>query len=144
MKIAHIGLIVSDLHRAALFYEQVLGLSRIKRPELAFDGIWFGLEGGQQIHLMLLDNPYAACEKPAHGGRDNHVALQTNDFDVIRQRLDAVQIQYTISKSGRAALFCRDPDSNTIEIIKISGYSRVLEGEPGQPLSMPVGSRTRL
>jgi len=118
MRIAHIGLIVADLHRAALFYERVLGLKRIERPELAFDGIWFGLEDGQQIHLMLLQNPYSECEKPAHGGRDNHVALQTSAFDAIRQRLDAAHIPYTTSKSGRAALFCRDPDSNTVELIK--------------------------
>jgi len=118
MNIAHIGLIVSDLQRAALFYEQILGLSRIQRPDLAFDGIWFGLEGGQQIHLMVLNNPYAGCEKPEHGGRDNHVALHTHDFDVIRKRLDVADILYTASKSGRAALFCRDPDGNTIELIK--------------------------
>jgi len=118
MKMVHIGLIVADLNRAALFYEEVLGLARIKRPQLAFDGIWYGLEGGQQIHLMLLDNPYRGCNKPAHGGRDHHVALQTDAFDVIRQRLDTVHIQYTMSKSGRIALFCRDPDGNTIELMQ--------------------------
>jgi len=118
MNIAHIGLIVSDLQRSALFYEQILGLCRIKRPDLSFDGLWFGLEAGQQIHLMLLDNPYVGCEQPQHGGRDHHVALHTHDFDAIGQRLDVAHIQYTTSKSGRAALFCRDPDGNTIELIK--------------------------
>jgi len=118
MKIAHIGLLVSDLQRAAKFYKHILGLKRIDRPALSFDGIWFSLENGQQIHLMLLDNPYAACDKPEHGGRDHHVALQAHDFDTIRQRLDTADITYTTSKSGRAALFCRDPDGNTIELIK--------------------------
>jgi len=118
MNIVHIGLIVSDLQRAAEFYEQILGLSRTPRPVLGFDGLWFGLEGDQQIHLMLLDSPYAACKKPEHGGRDNHIALHTHDFDVIHQRLDAAHIPYTMSKSGRIALFCRDPDGNTIELIK--------------------------
>jgi len=118
MNIAHIGLIVSELSRAAQFYEQVLGLSRIERPDLAFDGIWYGLEGGQQIHLMLLDNSYVGCKKPEHGGRDHHVALQATNFEVIRQRLDAADISYATSKSGRKALFCRDPDGNTIELIQ--------------------------
>ncbi|MDQ6981791.1 MAG: VOC family protein [Mariprofundus sp.] len=118
MKFAHIGLIVADLNRAALFYEGILALHRIERPPLAFDGIWYGLEGGQQIHLMRLDDPYDGCEKPAHGGRDHHVALQVGDYETIRQRLEGANIGYTISKSGRAALFCRDPDGNTIELIQ--------------------------
>lgn len=117
MQIAHIGLIVADLDRAARFYEGVLGLRRIERAALAFDGIWYGLAGGQQIHLMLLENPYRDCKKPAHGGRDNHLALAVPDFDAIRDRLAANGIAFTLSRSGRAALFCRDPDGNTIEII---------------------------
>ncbi len=118
MNIAHIGLIVSDLNRAALFYEGVLGLSRTIRPALNFDGIWYELDNGQQIHLMLLNNPYAACEKPAHGGRDHHLALHVDAYDMICQRLDAASIPYTTSQSGRTALFCRDPDGNTIELIQ--------------------------
>jgi len=109
---------VSDLQRAEKFYERILGLKRIARPALSFDGTWFGLENGQQIHLMLLDNPYATCDKPKHGGRDHHVALQTHNFVIIRQHLDAADIAYTASKSGRSALFCRDPDGNTIELIQ--------------------------
>jgi len=116
MKLMHAGLIVSDLERAALFYEEILGLTRITRPELGFEGLWYGLEGGQQIHLMQLENPYAGCQRPAHGGRDNHIALQSGEFDQVRQRLDAANIPFTLSKSGRQALFFRDPDGNTIEV----------------------------
>ena len=32
--------------------------------------------------------------------------------------LDAQKIPYTLSKSGRKALFCRDPDGNAIEVIE--------------------------
>jgi len=117
MRIAHIALLVSDLKKAAQFYEQALDLQRIERPGLAFDGIWYGLDGGQQIHLMRLDNPYQDCIKPLHGGRDNHVAIQTGDLKPIAARLDHLSIPYSISRSGRAALFCRDPDGNTIELL---------------------------
>jgi len=60
----------------------------------------------------------AECDKPAHGGRDNHVAMQVDDFDAIHARLKAADITCTMSKSSRAALFCRDPDGNTIELIQ--------------------------
>ncbi|MBN4073471.1 VOC family protein [Mariprofundus ferrooxydans] len=118
MKIVHIGLLVQDLNRAAQFYEKVLGLTRIDRPELSFDGLWYGLADAQQIHLMQLDNPYRDCAKPAHGGRDNHLAMQVDQLDEITARLDACGIAYSMSKSGRSALFCRDPDGNTIELIE--------------------------
>lgn len=117
MRIAHIALLVSDLKRAAQFYEKVLDLQRIERPDLAFDGIWYGLNEGQQIHLMRLDNPYQNCIKPLHGGRDNHVAMQTDNLKPIIARLDHFGIPYSMSQSGRAALFCRDPDGHTIELL---------------------------
>mgnify|MGYP002266011817 CR=1 FL=1 len=117
MKFAHIALIISDLDQSAQFYEGLLGLKRITRPDLGFDGVWFGLDEGQEIHLMLLDNPYLDCSRPAHGGRDNHLALQVDDFELIRSRIECAGIRYTMSKSGRQALFCRDPDGNTLELM---------------------------
>ena len=119
MHIAHIGLLVSDLKQSAVFYEQILGLKRIERPALAFDGIWYGLAAGQQIHLMLLDNPCLGCARPEHGGRDHHLALAVEGFDAIRHRLESRAIACTFSRSGRRALFCRDPDGNTIELIAV-------------------------
>lgn len=116
MRLLHAGLLVSDLETAAEFYEQALGLSRAERPDLGFEGIFYALEDGQQIHLMRLDNPYAGCELPAHGGRDRHLALGVESLADIRTRLDDGGIPYTLSKSGRAALFCRDPDGNAIEL----------------------------
>jgi len=117
MKIAHIALLVSDLGRAAIFYESILGLRRVARPQMAFAGIWYELEGGEQIHLMQLHNPYADCEQPGHGGRDHHIALQVDHFDTIKKRLKSAGIAATFSNSGRMALFCRDPDGNTIELV---------------------------
>jgi len=120
MKLLHTGLLVSDLHKAATFYEHVLQLKRAERPDLGFEGIFYALDGERQIHLMLLDNPYADCELPDHGGRDRHVALGIADIHMLRQRLDAAAIPYSMSKSGRAALFCRDPDGNAIELCEIA------------------------
>ena len=118
MKLVHMGLLVSDLARAARFYEQVLGLCRIPRPALDFAGIWYGLDEGQALHLMRLENPYAHCALPAHGGRDRHMALQVEDLAAVRQRLEQAGIPYTLSRSGRTALFCRDPDGNAIELMQ--------------------------
>jgi len=116
----HAGLLVSDLARAKAFYESVLGLGRYpNRPDLPYPGEWYDLGGGQQLHLMQLPDPDADSVRPAHGGRDRHIALAVRDMDALKSRLDAAGVKYTASKSGRAALFCRDPDMNTLEFVEV-------------------------
>ncbi len=116
----HAGLLVSDLARAKTFYESVLGLAPYpNRPDLPYPGEWYDLGGGgQQLHLMQLTNPDADSIRPEHGGRDRHIALAVRDMAALKSRLDAAGIKYTASKSGRAALFCRDPDANTLEFVE--------------------------
>ncbi|WP_324781001.1 VOC family protein [Thiobacillus sedimenti] len=115
----HAGLLVSDLARARGFYESVLGLKPCPRPELPYAGAWYELGGGQQLHLMCLPNPDAGIARPAHGGRDRHIALGVKEMAGLKSRLDAAGVTYTASQSGRAALFCRDPDMNTLEFVEI-------------------------
>jgi glyoxylase I family protein len=111
----HAGLIVSDLQKSRAFYEGLLGLKpNPARPNFDFEGVWYDI-GQNQIHLMVVPNPYANIQRPAHGGRDNHLALSVEDVEPIKTALDAAGVPYSASKSGRAAVFCRDPDGNAIE-----------------------------
>ena len=117
----HAGLLVGDLARAKRFYESVLGLEPSPaRPELPYPGEWYDLPGGQQLHLMNLPNPDACAVRPEHGGRDRHIALGVRDLGPLTSRLDAAGVVFSVSKSGRAALFCRDPDGNTLEFVEVS------------------------
>jgi Lactoylglutathione lyase and related lyases len=117
--ILHAGLLVSDLAAARHFYETVLGMQRqTDRPALPYPGEWYVLEGAQQLHLMCLPNPDAASLRPAHGGRDRHLALGVADLDSVRARLAAAGVAHSVSQSGRRALFCRDPDGNTLEFVE--------------------------
>lgn len=115
----HATFLVADLNRARIFYENVLGLEPDgKRPEMSFSGVWYNVGKHQQIHLMQLPNPDAGLLRPAHGGRDRHIALSINQLDALMKKLDAATISYTVSMTGRAALFCRDPDDNALEFIE--------------------------
>ena len=117
----HAGLLVADLDRARQFYGSVLGLVPYpKRPDLPYPGEWYDLGNGQQLHLMNLPDPDAASVRPEHGGRDRHIALGVKDMAALKARLDAAGVRYTASQSGRAALFCRDPDANTLEFVEVS------------------------
>ncbi len=113
----HVSLLVSDTPRAMVFYGDVLGLERDNnRPDLGYPGAWLWV-GNRQIHLLELPNPDPTAGRPLHGGRDRHVALTVTDLARLAQRLDRAGIAYTRSRSGRAALFCRDPDGNALELV---------------------------
>jgi glyoxylase I family protein len=114
----HISMIVADTKHALVFYHDILGLQiATDRPELSFAGVWLDITEQQQIHLLEVPNP-DPLKRPAHGGRDRHVALCVSDLEKLRLRLEANEIAYTMSISGRKALFCRDFDGNTLEFIE--------------------------
>ena len=116
--IDHCSLIVADTAKALEFYMDILGLERDdSRPDLGYPGVWLQLANGQ-IHLLEVANPDPLENRPEHGGRDRHLALQVSDLTEIIQRLEKAGIAYSKSKSGRAALFCRDFDSNAIELVE--------------------------
>lgn len=114
----HASLIVSNTEQAKNFYCGILGLKQIERPDLGFPGLWLALGATQQLHLLELPNPDPITGRPEHGGRDRHVALTVSSLDDIKALLSEHNITFTLSKSGRKALFCRDYDANAIEIIE--------------------------
>jgi glyoxylase I family protein len=114
-----VSLIVSDLEKAKWFYAGILGLEQDLRPDLGFEGLFFKLGEHQQLHLLCVENPYKHCVRPTHGGRDRHIAFSVNHLEAIRKRLDAEGVDYTLSQSGRAALFCYDQDGNAIELCEV-------------------------
>ena len=121
MGIHHASLLVADTARALAFYRDLLGLAVIaERPDLGFPGAWLRV-GAQQIHLLELPNPDPVTGRPAHGGQDRHLALHVQDLDGLAGRLEQAGIPFTRSRSGRAALFCRDPDANALEFIPAPG-----------------------
>ena len=116
--ILHATFLTRDLATSRAFYEDLLGLQADgKRPHMSFDGVWYDVAAQQQIHLMLLPKPDSGSTRPAHGGRDRHVALAVSDLDELIKRLEGAGVAYTLSRSGRRALFCHDPDGNALEFI---------------------------
>ncbi len=115
----HVSIIVADAEKSLAFYQQILGVQLLPRPDLGFPGYWIDLGAGQSIHIMQLDNPYAGVQRPEHGGRDYHFALRVDALDGFIEKLEALGIEYTKSKSGRKALFFKDLDNNALELFEI-------------------------
>lgn len=117
LQIHHVSLVVSDLQRALDFYQGILGLRvNPERPDLGYPGAWLDV-GEQQLHLMQIDNS-VALQTQQHMGHERHVALQVMELEPLIDTLQQAGVEFRQSRSGRAALFCRDPDNNTLEFIR--------------------------
>ena len=84
---------------------------------MGFPGAWLRV-GEQQIHLIEIPGRTRAAITAVHGGRDWHVAFAVSDLDALAAVLSERGIDYMQSRSGRRALFCRDPDGNAIELVE--------------------------
>jgi len=114
--IHHVSILTADLQRSLEFYVRVLGLELSgKRPDLGFDGAWLNL-GSQQLHLIV-QNETGKADSGRRCGQDHHVAFNTDDLSSIKDRLSKAGVAFESSRSGRPAIFCRDPDGNALEFI---------------------------
>jgi glyoxylase I family protein len=117
--VLHVSFIVENTAKSLNFYTGVLGMPvNESRPTLGYPGAWLQC-GEQQIHLLELANPDPVQGRPEHGGRDRHAAFSVDNLDVLSAALEKAKVSYTLSQSGRRALFCRDPDANALEFIEV-------------------------
>ena len=118
-KLLHATFLVEDLDKARRYYEKILGfIASPSRPEMSFAGVWYDLGPHQQLHLMQLPSPEVGLQRPLSGGRDRHLAFSVDDLAALMHRLEGAGIKYSLSQTGRKALFCRDPDDNALEFIE--------------------------
>ncbi|OMO67263.1 hypothetical protein CCACVL1_20666 [Corchorus capsularis] len=118
----HVGILCENLERSLEFYQNILGLEiNEARPhdKLPYRGAWLWV-GAEMIHLMELPNPDPLTGRPEHGGRDRHACIAIRDVSKLQAILDKAGIPYTLSKSGRPAIFTRDPDANALEFTQVN------------------------
>jgi glyoxylase I family protein len=124
-KLLHATVLVEDLLTSRAFYEQTLGFTASpSRPQMSFAGVWYDLGPDQQLHLMQLHSPETGLQRPQNGGRDRHLAFAVDDLSALMLKLDGSGINYNLSKTGRRALFCRDPDDNALEFIESASHKK--------------------
>lgn len=114
----HVSIIVKDAEASLAFYQSLLGVDLLIRPNLGFPGYWIDLYAGQSLHIMQLDNPNENTVRPEHGGRDYHFALRVDSIEAYVEKLEESDVTYTRSKSGRKALFIKDLDNNAFELFE--------------------------
>jgi glyoxalase family protein len=123
----HITAISSKLERTAHFYEDVLGMARVKMTA-DYEGTgnphWYwGVDGGQPGTLIsYFGAPVGKTRMAAHGvGQTHHFALAVADEDEqMRWRERLVQHGFnTSTQQDRMyfrSIYTRDPDGHVVEI----------------------------
>ncbi|KAI4377803.1 hypothetical protein MLD38_015378 [Melastoma candidum] len=121
LSVHHVGILCENLERSLDYYQNLLGLEiNEARPDdkLPYRGAWLWV-GSEMIHLMELPNPDPLTGRPEHGGRDRHTCIAIKDVSKLKAILDDAGLPYTLSKSGRPAIFTRDPDANALEFVQL-------------------------
>jgi catechol 2,3-dioxygenase-like lactoylglutathione lyase family enzyme len=104
----HSSIRVSDLARSIEFYEGLLGLRPIPRPDFGFPGRWYGIGGGQ-LHLIQGEVPPTPLDPSGP-----HFAIAVADLGAARRELAAAGI--ATLDPGSSQLWIQDPDGNIIEL----------------------------
>jgi len=118
-RLHHISFAVSDLERSRRFYEGVLELERIERPELGIPGVWYGA-GNAEIHLI--QTPAGADVGTRPGSTTplaNHNAFAVSDYRKTVDHFKRAKIDVLETSVERGQLWVSDPDGNVLEFIAI-------------------------
>jgi glyoxylase I family protein len=97
--IHHVSLPVADLARSKQFYQEILGLTEIKRPPFDFPGAWYQL-GDRQLHLILHSNS-TFREGKMVDSRDIHFAIRVNSYRETREFLHSKGFIQMLKMSSR-------------------------------------------
>lgn len=111
----HVSFTVSDLDRSRSFYEGVLGLEPVPRPDLGFPGAWYRA-GAAEVHLLGAPGAAAPAARPLTP-LANHAAFAIEDYDQTVARLRARGLDIVETSASRGQLWVQDPDGNVIELI---------------------------
>ena len=113
--VSHVNVTVSAALEAAAkhFYESVLGLAQIPKPEGTRQnmGAWYQL-GDLQLHLSIEDDVQNEVS-------DRHVCYQVADIDVASLCFRNAGVEIIADSRpvrGQSRFFVRDPGGNLIEI----------------------------
>ena len=109
----HVALQVKDVAATTRFYEEVVGLKQIPRPDFGFGGAWFRLGVDQELHLID-----AAAGGVSSSSRGDHFALMVDSIEQAADHLRAKGIGFSGPKhrpDGAFQIFLQDPDGHVME-----------------------------
>lgn len=114
----HVALHVADVAASVNFYQNKIGLTALPRPAFDFDGAWFSLGPGRELHLLE-----GRREKVNSHSRGNHFAVAVADIQAVAQHLEQQGVAHRPVKQrpdGAWQLFLEDPDGHVLEFCQLT------------------------
>lgn len=119
-RIQHVSFPVSDLERARAFYEGVLGLEPVPRPEMGLGGMWYDAGADAQIHIIVTPEGAEVGSPPARlTPLGNHTAFQVDDYETTLAALEEKGVEILETSPEVGQLWIADPDGNVFELISV-------------------------
>lgn len=124
-RLDHVNIITDKLAETARFYSELLDLDeRDGPPPLKPEQVrWMHDSAGNAIlHINSVECPRAFDREVAPGaetGAIHHVALRCGDFELVKSRLEARGVDYTVndlSSIGLRQIFTADPNNVLLEL----------------------------
>jgi len=119
---SHVAVRVTDVDKAKSFYEKVIGLRKIPRPQIKIPGEWYGI-GDNQLHIIGGEARPEGIDPTGP-----HMAIEVEDFEATRAKIEELGLPYLDGAQMRARmtpeaqkmvgqqLWIQDPDGNVIEL----------------------------
>lgn len=111
----HVGIHVADVVVSQNFYQDVLGLTALPRPDLGFPGAWLRIGSVQELHLI------GRNARPDLPPTERHFAMAVRSAADFAAHLDAQGVAFEGPRprpDGAIQIFLRDPDGHVIELLE--------------------------
>jgi catechol 2,3-dioxygenase-like lactoylglutathione lyase family enzyme len=123
-QVHHVSFAVRDLARSREFYEGLLGLRSIERPNIGLPGVWYAAGEGQ-IHLIQTPPGASVGAAPDRlTPLANHCAFEIDDYDQFVETIRRRGLALVETNREMGQLFVQDPDGNVIELIRTARTAR--------------------
>jgi glyoxylase I family protein len=117
-RVHHVSFAVRDLAASRAFYEGILGLQPIARPELGLAGVWYGAGQGE-IHLIQTPAGASVGAAPERlTPLADHCAVAIDDYAATLTALKQHGLEILETKPEIGQLWVQDPDGHVIELIQ--------------------------
>ena len=121
--IDHVAVIARDLEASRHFYQSILGMKPVPRPDFPFPGLWFQA-GNTQIHVILQSEESGPGGPFNPGGtltaRGHHMAFALDDCSKAVEQLHSAGIPIAAGPQSRPdgfqQVYIRDPDGYLVDL----------------------------